>query len=101
MAISELCDDWAKREPKAVQEVDRVLAKAGIDQQAIAAHTLLAELPTLEKIENMIARAEARRHAILREFDRRREVIEKRLGGIAEAVQDAEFKELPSRGSRP
>jgi hypothetical protein len=99
--IGKLCYDWAKREPKAVEEVDRVLAKAGIDQQAIAAHMLREELPTVEKIENLIARAEARRHAILREFDRRRDVIESRLRNIAEGVEDAEFKELPSRGSGP
>ena len=101
MDRSALCDEWAKREPEAIEEVDRVLAEAGIDQQATAAHTLRAELPTLEKIENLIARAEARRHAILREFDRRRDVIERRLRDIAEGVQDAEFKELPSRGSGP
>jgi hypothetical protein len=47
LGTSDLCSDWAKREPEAVQEVDRVLAKAGMDQQAIAAHTLRAELPTL------------------------------------------------------
>jgi hypothetical protein len=31
---------------------------------------------------------------ILREFDRRREVIEKRLRDISEGIEDAEFKEL-------
>lgn len=100
MEIDELCVDWAKRDPAAVKEVSRLLAKAGIDPDAIGAQTLRVELPTIESIDTLIARAEARRHVTLREMDRRRELADRRSNGASEAISNAPIKQLegPRRG---
>jgi phosphopantothenate synthetase len=95
----EIASDWAKRDPATIKQVNSMLEKAGFDEETIVAQTIRAELPILETMDNMIARAEARGHVILREFNRRRETIERRLRSISERIEDAEFEELPSPAS--
>jgi hypothetical protein len=84
-----------------VERVDEVLRQAGIDKEAIDAHTLRAELSMLQQIENLIAHGEARRHIILRELDRRRDMSETRSRSAPTRIEDAKFKELgPPKRSR-
>jgi hypothetical protein len=92
-----LGEGLARRDPAAVKEAKATLAGVGLDEEAIAAQTLRALLPVIETIENLIARAEARRHALLRELDRRRDVIERRQREMQE-IESAHMKQLPSPG---
>jgi hypothetical protein len=87
----------AQGDPAAVKEAKAILAGAGLGEEAIAAQTLRAQLPVIETLDNLIARAEARRTALLRELDRRRDVIERRQREIQD-IETAEMKQLPSPG---
>jgi hypothetical protein len=68
--------DWAEREtardPEAIKKVDDLLKVAGLTRDAIVAHTLAANLPLIDCIDQMIMAASKRRDAILREIEWRR-----------------------------
>lgn len=42
----------------------------------------------------MILQAEARRNMILREIDRHRDVVARRLRDVASEIEDAQFREI-------
>lgn len=88
---------WARREPDAVNQVNDLLKGVGLDQEAIAAQTLAIKIDIVEQIDRLITRTEARRTAVLREIDRRREALARRLREAAAAI-DAEYAEIaPAR----
>jgi hypothetical protein len=91
-----LVDRWAGRERAAIDKVDGLLKQAGLDQEAIAAQTLALKLDTIERIERMIMQAEGRRNMMLREIDRHRDVLARRLADVATEIEDAEVEEIPS-----
>jgi hypothetical protein len=90
----DLIPRWSRRDPEAVREVKQILEQAGLDEEAIAAQTLAACCDTFEKIDRMIMRTEARRHVVLREIDRRRDALGRRLREVAAQVEDGEFVEI-------
>ena len=55
------------------------------------AQTLAENIEGMERIEHMLAGLEARRNAILREIDRRRESFARPLPRNSQQVKDAEF----------
>ena len=72
----------------------QILTQAGFDEEAIAAQTLALHCDTFEKIDRMIMQTEVRRHAVLREIDRRRDALARRLREITAQVEDGEFTEI-------
>ena len=86
-----LARSWAAREPGAVAEVEAHLATAGIGLEGVAAQGLCLKLDFIERIERMIMAAEARRNAALREIDRHRATLGRRL---RQAVLEAEAQEV-------
>jgi hypothetical protein len=90
---TDLVNDWVRRDRDAIKKVNSLLKQAGLDQEAIAAQTLAAKLDGVERIDRMIMQTEARRNAVLREVDRHREALARRLREAA-AIEDAEFTEL-------
>jgi hypothetical protein len=74
--------------------VKRVLGRAGLDEEDITAQTLALERDTFEKIDRMIMQTEARRDVVLREIDRRREALARRLREVSAQVGDGEFTEI-------
>jgi hypothetical protein len=87
----ELVRGWALRNPETVKEVNEILRQAGLGEEAIAAQTLAAELDTFEKIDRMIMQTEARRHLVLREIDRRRDVLARRLREASAGIEDGKY----------
>jgi hypothetical protein len=75
----DLSERWARREDEAVAAVDRHLATAGLTMDAVMGQTLAAEIELVEKMDRMIASAEIRRNATLREIERRRSDFAARL----------------------
>jgi hypothetical protein len=69
----------ARREDEAVAAVDRHLATAGLTMDAVMAETMSKEIELVEKMDRMIASAEIRRNATLREIERRRSDFAARL----------------------
>jgi hypothetical protein len=91
----DLSEQWARREDEAVAAVDRHLTTAGLTMDAVMGQTLAIEIDLLERMERMIASAETRRNATLREIGRRRSDLAARLREAtrdADNVQDAEFQ---------
>ena len=62
------------------------------------AQTLSAKLDDIERIDRMLANAEARRHLVLREIDRHRAAVAARLRNATEAIEDAEYSEPSQAG---
>lgn len=87
---------WAKGEQAAYARVAEVLDAAGLVDETIMAETLAVRLDTFEKIDRMIVVAENRRDAALRELERHRDTLARRLREAAQNIPDAEFTEIPS-----
>jgi hypothetical protein len=68
----DLSEQWARREDQAVAAVDRTLAMAGLTVDAVMGQMLAVEIDLVERIERMIASAETRRSATLRDAARDR-----------------------------
>ena len=92
---------WAKREAEAMAKVKRLLATSELPVDVIMAETLTLKLEQTERFEAMIAAAEARLAAALREVDRHREALAGALRAAVEAIEDAEFEEVPAQPSLP
>jgi hypothetical protein len=91
----ELARRWAAREFAAVARVDAALAGAGLTLDHVMAQTLRARIAEIERIDRMVAAAEARRNAALREIAHHRAHFAASLRGAAAAadtVEDAEFE---------
>jgi hypothetical protein len=75
----ELACSWAAREPDAVATVSERLAAQGLALESLTAQGLTRALEPIERIARMIAQAEARRAAALREVERHRASFGPRL----------------------
>jgi hypothetical protein len=73
--------------------VAEVLADAGLSVEAIMGQTLSLSIDSIERIDRMIASAEARRGNALREIDRHRTTLRLTVRAVAE-TEDGEFKEV-------
>ena len=94
LELLHLVEAWAQRDLEAVARVNALLAQAGLGPEAIAAQTLLAHLDAFERIDHMIMQTEARRNMVLREIDRHRDVLARRLREISATIEDAEFTQI-------
>jgi hypothetical protein len=92
---SKLASDWRARKPEAMEQVDSLLKCSEQGMEAVVAQTFAIELEQIERIERMIMNAEVRRNAALRELDRHREALARKLK--IEQVEDAEFTEVPAQ----
>jgi hypothetical protein len=91
---NDLVGKWVNRQVGARKEVDKLLKKAGFDADTIVARTLAARIDDVEPIDRMIMQGETRRNAVLREIDRRREAVARRLKDAVAEIEDAEFEDV-------
>jgi hypothetical protein len=87
----DLADAWHARDTAARKAVKRALKQADLTMDAVMAEPLSLKLDQTERIERMIAAAEARRASILREIDRHRAALA--TSRTTQAIEDAEFTE--------
>jgi hypothetical protein len=95
-----LAKAWAARDQSAIKRVDKLLASAGLTMDAVMAQTLSISLDDIERIDRMIATAEVRRNAILREVDRHRTTWGQELRRAAQQAEDAEFKLIEAQSDK-
>ncbi len=89
----ELVPAWFARNLDAVGDVDAELEAAGLGMEHVMAQTLRRCINEVERIDRMVASAEARRAAALREIAGYRAEFAARLrGATAAAIEDAEFE---------
>jgi hypothetical protein len=87
-----LAEGWAARKSDVVEEVNKTLTSAGLTTDSILAQTFSLKVNDIERIEHMIALAEARRNAALREIDRHRQTLGQKLRRAAQQLEDGQFR---------
>ncbi len=97
----QLAAAWAKRDAAAVAKVKSLLAASELTVDAIMAETLTLKLEQTERFEAMIAAAETRLAAALREVDRHRDALAGAVRAAVENIEDAEFEEVPAQPGLP
>ena len=87
-----LSEGWAARKPDVVEEVKKTLASSGLSADTIFAQTFALKVNEIERIQHMIALAEARRNATLREIDRHRQTLGQKLRRAAQQLEDGQMR---------
>jgi hypothetical protein len=87
-----LSEAWAAGDKGARKSVDVILAKAGLTIEE--AKTLEKKIDVFERIDRMLASAEARRNNALREIDRHRDALGGGVRRSIEEIEDAEFQDV-------
>jgi hypothetical protein len=94
-----LAHGWAARELAAAGRAEALLEGAGLGIDHVMAQTLRVRIDVIERIDRMIASAEARRAATLREIADYRDHFGARLRGAATAaIEDAEYAVVAAPG---
>ena len=89
-----LGEKWAAGDKEARKEVEAALAKAGLTIDEVTAKTLEKKLDSFERLDRMLASAEARRNNALREIDRHRDALGGGVRRSIEEIEDAEFRDV-------
>jgi hypothetical protein len=97
---SRLAKEWVRKSPDAIKEVDRILASNDLTMDAVRAEMLSENIDHVERIDRMIAMAEARRNAALREVDRHRATFGQELRSTVREIEDGEFKVIEARPAK-
>jgi hypothetical protein len=82
-----LAQAYLRRKAGAIKLVDKLLARAGSNIDAVMAEALADELDNIERINRLATIAETRRNAALREIDRRRAVLGEKLRRHVQEVE--------------
>jgi hypothetical protein len=96
----ELAQDWTRREPRALTEVDRLLASVGRDIDAVMVDAFVSKLDEIQRIEYLITTDEARRNAALRELDRHRSTLAHGLREKIDQIESTEPQVIPPSGNK-
>jgi hypothetical protein len=88
-SIPELTTAYTEGEAAAVTEVEMILRRRGLDIDSLMAQALAEKLDDLERIERLIAGADARRNRALHELERRLDSFARRLRLGAQDLTDA------------
>ena len=79
---------------KTLEKKSRLRSTAGLTTDEVTAKTLESKLDSFERLDRMMASAEARRNNALREIDRHREALGGAVRQAIDEVQDAEFQDV-------
>jgi hypothetical protein len=91
-----LAEGWAAQKSDIVEEVNKILASAGLSTDSILAQTFSTKLDEIERMEHLIARAEARRNAALRELDRHRQTLGRTVRRVAAQLEEDQTRVIAS-----
>jgi hypothetical protein len=98
-------ESWAAGNDAARTKVGVILNNAGLTIAAATAKTLEEKLDSIERLDRMLASAEARRNNALREIDRHRHALGGGVRRSIEEIEDAEFRDVEtdeaSAGAKP
>ncbi len=91
---------WAKRDPVAVAEVEKLLKSADLTMDAVMAETSVWKSRELERLEHTIASAEVGRGRAFRDLAYYRQVSAAWLRDACKNVEDAQFEDVPLPATR-
>ncbi len=89
-----LGERWAAGDDSARNKLDAILTRAGLTIDEVTARTLKSNLNSFERLDRMLASAEARRNNGLREIDRHREALGATARQAVDEVEDVEFRDV-------
>jgi hypothetical protein len=89
-----LGNSWAAGNDSARNKVDVILNKAGLTIDEVTARTRENKLASFERLDRLLASAEARRNNALREIDRHRDALGGGVRRSIEEIEDAEFRDV-------
>jgi len=85
---------WASGDRVARKKLENFLKTAGLGMDDVMAEALSSVIERVEKLDRMLASAEARRNNALREIDRHREALGVAVRRSIGEVEDAEFHDV-------
>jgi hypothetical protein len=85
---------WMAGDGMARKKIDAILDKAGLTVDEATAETLHANVDSFERLDRMLASAEARRNNALREIDRHREATGVAVRRAIGEVEDVQFRDV-------
>ncbi len=85
-----LAIEWSAGLERAQKEVDRTFSQWNLDMDVVMATALNTKLDKIEQIDRMLNMASARRDAVLREIERRRDSLAARIRQAPIDVTDVE-----------
>lgn len=93
-AAATLAMEWAAEDPAAIQRVDDLLASVGLTMDNVIAQAVARDLDKIERFNRLIASAEWRRNALLREIERRRASFAEKVRREVPKIEEAEFETI-------
>jgi hypothetical protein len=90
----QLGQSWRAGDKQARKEVEVTLNRAGLTIDEVTAKTIESKLDSFERLDRMLASAEARRNNTFREIDRHRNVLGAAARRSVEEIEDAEFRDV-------
>jgi hypothetical protein len=93
-----LVENWLQGYPNARKETAQLMKRAGYNDGVIEAEAFIARFADFDNLERMITQTDSRRAAILREMDRHRDMVSRRLRE-ALSIEDAEFEDVDAKAA--
>jgi hypothetical protein len=90
--------EWASGNASFRSKFEEMLKNAGFTMDEVMAEAFAAVIDPFERIDHLLASAEARRNNVLREIDRHREALGAAMRRGVEEVQDAQFQVVEPGG---
>ncbi len=90
----EFAAEWASGNASFRDDFEEMLKNAGFTMDEVMAEAFAAVIDPFERIDRLLASAEARRNNALREIDRHREALGAAMRRGVEEVQDAQFQDV-------
>jgi hypothetical protein len=90
---------WARQDPDDIEEIEKALATIGLSIDALLARVHVEELEKVERLDRLIASADARRNAAFRELERHRANLARVLRDASNDVVDGKFEDVKTQPS--
>jgi hypothetical protein len=85
---------WAAGDDAVRTKIDLILNDAGLTIEEETADALENKLDSFERLDRLLASAEARRNNALREIDRHRDALGSGVRQLIEEIEDADFRDV-------
>ena len=93
-SVDRFAEGWASGDASYRDEFEEILKNSGFTMDEVMAEAFAAVIDPFERIDRLLASAEARRNNALREIDRHREALGAAVRRGVDEVQDAEFQDV-------
>jgi hypothetical protein len=90
-SVQKLVHKWIRKDPAAVRRINKLLTSANTTMASVTAEATIAKLDVIERIDQLVTTAEARRALALREIDRHRLALAQALRDTINEIENAEF----------